>query len=68
MNWIKVEDRKPINGQHILTAYKHIYDNGASWIVQMMTYWDGFNCSESSKKYEIKDVTHWAEVEPPQED
>ena len=68
MNWIKVEDRKPKNGQNVLTAYGIVHNGKTYWIMQAMHYWIGFNCSENSNQYEIKEVTHWAEIEPPQED
>ena len=68
MNWIKVEDGKPRNGQEVLAARKLVCYNKTYWIINTMIYWDGFNCSEYSNKYEIKDITHWAEIEPLQED
>lgn len=68
MNWVKVEDGKPKNGQEVLAAYKVVCNGKTCWIMQILNYWNGFNCSENSSEYEIKEITHWAAIEPPQED
>jgi len=60
MNWISVKDRLPEDRKYVLV-----------WESDWMTWDSAFFESGSFKRSEdyttIKDVTHWAIVEPPQE-
>lgn len=64
MNWIKIEDQLPVNGDTVLVYSE---DDDRWWMAVFRSYPNTINFEMEGEEYPIRsnDVTHWAKVNTP---